>query len=106
MFHRMPNDQGQCVLCGWCCTIRSCGYGEWDEVGHKCRFLAKDNRCLKYDEIIRIESLAQNVLPMFGCGCSSTLCNSVRQAKLKSLLDGNNGPSETAIPPPPRGRPA
>ena len=73
-------DTGQCVKCGYCCTKRACGYGQWDPSHNKCIFLFDDRTCGKYDEILKIEK--DSMFPMFGCGCSSTLMNTVREWKL------------------------
>ena len=70
-----------CVQCGYCCTVRPCAYGEWDNASQKCRFLTEGNRCEKYDLIVKAEEYSD--YPMFGCGCSSTLLNDVREAKIR-----------------------
>ena len=80
----------ECVCCGWCCTVRACGYGEWDESRGRCMLLAEDNKCSIYDKIVEREKDCQ--YPMMNCGCSSTLFNSFRDAKLKGVkgvLEGN-----------------
>jgi len=52
--------------------------------------LAEDNKCSIYDKIVEREKDCQ--YPMMNCGCSSTLFNSFRDAKLKGVkgvLEGN-----------------
>jgi len=76
-----------CVQCGYCCTVRPCAYGEYDRDraeahgDYRCVFLTEDNKCAKHDEIVEKEKGSR--FPMFGSGCSSSLCNDVREAKLK-----------------------
>jgi len=90
---RVPNDHGQCVSCGWCCTVRPCNYGEWDAAKGRCRFLTPESKCSKYEEIMEFE---KGILyPMFGCGCSSTLFNDVRDAK---MYNDSTKPSAAAAP--------
>jgi hypothetical protein len=73
----------KCYQCGYCCKVRACDYGKWDALNWRCYFLLPDNTCSKYHEIIEIEK--NSLYPMFGCGCSSPLFNTVRQAKIDSL---------------------
>lgn len=69
-----------CVQCGYCCTVRPCSYGKWDERAKQCAFLDSDNRCTKYAEIVEHEK--ESKYPMMGCGCSSSMFNERREAKL------------------------
>jgi predicted molibdopterin-dependent oxidoreductase YjgC len=71
----------ECVQCGYCCTVRPCAVGEWDSDKKQCRFLTADTKCAKYAEIQELERGA--AYPMFGSGCSSSLFNTVREAKVK-----------------------
>ena len=78
-----------CVQCGYCCTVRACSYGRWDEAKQQCEFLTEDTKCAKYGAIVAseaVEALKGFSYPMFGCGCSSTLFNDVREAKLKRII--------------------
>jgi hypothetical protein len=70
-----------CVQCGYCCTQGPCGYGKWDPESHRCVYLTHDNCCTKYNEIVAAEQGSD--YPMFGCGCSSSLFNRVRDAKIR-----------------------
>lgn len=70
-----------CVQCGYCCTVRPCCYGTWDAKKQRCAFLTDDTKCEKYEEIKKHES--GSPVAMFGCGCSSSLFNTVREAKIK-----------------------
>ena len=95
------SDVGQCHMCGYCCSVRPCVYGaevviHYDDDGlatvpfkevasllalsGACKFLTEDNKCAKYDEIVEAEK--DSKYPMFGHGCSSTLFNTVREAKI------------------------
>ena len=70
-----------CVKCGYCCTVRPCGYGEWDDTKKQCKFLSEPNDigqrfCKKYSEIVKKEKDSE--YSMMGCGCSSTLFNDMR----------------------------
>lgn len=84
---RALNDHGQCVQCGYCCTVRACFHGEWDESLGRCRFVVDcddgGKSCSRHDEIAEAE--ADSGLPMFGCGCSSTMFNRVREARLAAM---------------------
>jgi hypothetical protein len=51
----------------------------------RCEFLTEDGRCAKYDEIVEKEKGSR--YPMFGSGCSSTLFNDVREAKLRTMKE-------------------
>jgi hypothetical protein len=84
-----------CVQCGFCCgvgkhegpTIRS--YGTLNEDKTKCRFLEKDNkklgtwRCLIRKEIKEVEKKSQ--FPMFDCGCSSSMFNTIRNKVINKM---------------------
>jgi hypothetical protein len=77
----------ECVQCGYCCTKAPCVYGVWWGSGDgKCDFLTQDTKCAKYNEIREIEASSSH--PMFGCGCSSSMFNTVRQAKIKAMQQG------------------
>ena len=85
----------KCCMCGYCCTVCSCVYGaevvpRGDGVAlvatrGTCRFLTEDKKCGKYDEIVEKEKGSR--YPMFGCGCSSSLMNTVREAKIKAMRE-------------------
>lgn len=72
-----------CIQCGYCCTVRPCPYGEWDENKGHCKYLTEDTKCAIYNEIREAEKGTKYT--MFGCGCSSPLFNTIRNAKLKEL---------------------
>jgi len=74
-----------CVQCGWCCRVGPCPYGEWDAARECCRFLTEDDKCGKYAEIVEAEKGSR--CPMMGSGCSSTLFNERREAKLRELAE-------------------
>lgn len=73
----------ECVQCGYCCTVKPCFIGTWDAEKKRCAFLTEDTKCAKYDEIRELEKNAG--YPMFGCGCSSSMFNNVRKAKIRSM---------------------
>jgi len=73
----------KCYQCGFCCTISSCGYGEWDAENHRCRFLNEENKCAIYAKIVEKEKSV--AFPMMGCGCSSPLFNEMRDSKMIAL---------------------
>lgn len=77
------NFDNRCVQCGYCCTKRPCSYGAWDAIRQCCEFLTADKLCSKYEEIKELEKNCR--YPMFDCGCSSSLFNNVREAKIKEL---------------------
>jgi len=91
----MPfEDTGQCVNCGYCCQVAPCPYGKrrmtqtraWQVLG-ECLFLdtqADGSRtCALHGRITKDERNSH--LPMFGCGCSSTLCNEVRDHRIREI---------------------
>ena len=75
-----------CVQCGYCCRVRSCGFGAWDETNHRCSELVDlgdgTYGCRKYDEILASKDLSWHISPAFGAGCCSSF-NSDRQAILR-----------------------
>ena len=73
----------KCVCCGYCCTVSACSYGTYDHVKKQCVFLTSDNKCFQYDAIV--ESEKDYSFPMLGCGCSSTIGNERRNAKIREL---------------------
>ena len=96
-----------CVQCGHCCLTGPCSYAEWDPMKpYRCKFLIEDvtsigvYRCELYDLIKDVER--DSKCPMFDCGCSSALCNSMRDDALarrtrisQRYIDG----LEAALPP-------
>lgn len=70
----------ECVQCGYCCTIRPCPFGSWNEERKCCNELAHDNKCGIYDEIIKDPTSIYS--PAFGMGCSGTIGNARRKKKL------------------------
>jgi hypothetical protein len=77
-----------CCRCGYCCKVRSCGFGEWDEKAHRCKELLGSMRgeyaCGKYDEIVGSAGGLWKLAPAFGAGCCSTF-NSDRAAVLRGI---------------------
>ena len=70
----------KCVKCGYCCTVRECSYGEWDYEKQQCKYLTDDTLCGKYEDI-------KNVPMFFNSGCSSSLFNTVREKKIKTMKE-------------------
>jgi hypothetical protein len=66
-----------CVRCGYCCTQGPCPHGDWDKERGECAHLTPERECGRYAEI--------KDDPMFGGGCSSTLFNTVRDAKIARM---------------------
>lgn len=66
----------ECLRCGHCCRIRSCGFGEWDSENHKCVELRELQdgtfACAKYQEIIDGNDITWRMAPAFGAGCCSS----------------------------------
>ena len=81
----IPSLTNACVQCGYCCTVLECSYGKWDIEHNRCTHLTEDNLCAIYDEIVEKEKNSQ--FPMIGSGCSSTLFNDVREAKIKKMCE-------------------
>lgn len=71
----------KCVQCGYCCTVTTCPYGEWDGKKKQCVFLTDESKCAKYNEIVADPN--SEISPAFGAGCSSSMFNERRNAKLK-----------------------
>ncbi len=76
-----------CVQCGFCCKRGNCSYGEWDPDKKQCERLTDDNTCSLYDFIIEKEKDSR--YPMFGCGCSSSMFNEDRDAKMRQIENIN-----------------
>ena len=72
----LPLEVGarECVRCGYCCKVRSCGFGEWDPQANCCKELIRVEDgaygCRKYEEIIS-GSKDWWCSPAFGAGCCS-----------------------------------
>ena len=81
----------ECVQCGYCCTVRCCPYGEWDEKKAQCKFLTKENLCAKYEEIKK--KPGSEISPAFGAGCSSSLFNERRDEKIRELKSNRSSSS-------------
>ena len=77
----------KCVQCGYCCTVRSCGFASYDPEKGQCSALIEDDvnlktyKCGEYEKIITI--LGHEVCPAFGAGCSSSMFNDVRNEVIK-----------------------
>lgn len=87
----MIENNIECVQCGYCCHQTPCGYGK--AVSNEepaCIFLEIADpslgtfKCGKYAKILRNE--AETIYPMFGCGCLSSLFNTVRQAVIEKMI--------------------
>ena len=102
-----------CVNSGFCCSVAPCVYGrrmtrdEKDARLYECKvgepktidtecvyLLLPDNMgrrfCKIYSEIKEAEKMSDELYPMMGSGCSSTLFNEPRAQiiKNKELIDG------------------
>jgi hypothetical protein len=77
-----------CVSCGFCCTRGPCAYGDWDAERGCCAFLTEPDslggRFCKIFKSIDNRELGEKY-PMMGSGCSSTLCNDMRKARINNL---------------------
>jgi predicted molibdopterin-dependent oxidoreductase YjgC len=71
----------ECVKCGYCCTVGPCFYGVWNPKKGQCEYLTDDNLCSKYKEIQGHSG--SKVSPAFGAGCSSSMFNERRDAKIR-----------------------
>lgn len=64
-----------CVRCGYCCTVRSCGFANYDDHAGKCAELIENGdgtfRCGRFEEIIKLPPSAWFCAPAFGAGCCS-----------------------------------
>jgi hypothetical protein len=78
-----------CVNCGYCCRVRPCSYGEWDPDKQQCTQLTEDDHCALHAEIVEKEK--HSPYPMFGNYCSSAFMNTVREAKIKEMKNGETG---------------
>lgn len=76
-----------CVQCGFCCKIRTCGYGEWDAAKKQCSELVDNGDgtygCRKYEKIINSNETGWHIAPAFGAGCCMSMCNEARAAVIR-----------------------
>lgn len=90
-----------CVRCGYCCTKGVCSYAllevhrletkgvKKEETGKTCPFLIEDDpelgtfKCELYSQIVEQEENER--YPMFGCGCSSPVLNTIREKVIIEL---------------------
>lgn len=87
-------DNQECVGCGSCCMTGPCGYGEWDDAAHQCKFLKTKEEgpdfkiyvCGKYNEIKDQPGADMN--PAFGAGCCSIMFNTRRGIINKAINEG------------------
>ena len=84
-------DKGRCFQSGYCCTQGVCHYGVWEELKHQCKHLDEPDEvgrriCLIHEQILEAEEMHGESYPMFGSGCSSTLCNPARENVINNLL--------------------
>jgi len=81
--------QHACVQCGYCCSKAPCSYGKVSKDG-TCLFLVVEDKelgtfsCCAKKEIEEREKGSK--YPMFGCGCSSTLFNTVREEVIRKKV--------------------
>jgi hypothetical protein len=75
-----------CVKCGMCCRKGVCPYGEWSGVEKSCIYLTSDNLCSIYTIIKKNPESEWS--PAFGAGCSSPMCNEMREAKIRDHQEG------------------
>jgi len=71
----------ECVQCGYCCTVSTCPYGQWDEEKERCANLTGKDLCKRYEEIKGLPG--SDISPAFGFGCCSPLGNTLRDKKVK-----------------------
>lgn len=66
-----------CVQCGYCCKVRSCGYGKWDEEKHQCSELVAVGdgtyNCGVFDKIVKGKDTSWHLAPAFGAGCCASI---------------------------------
>jgi len=77
-----------CVQCGYCCTKRPCSLGSWDKDRGCCTLLSDPDedlgRYCKIYKSIRIQE-KDSKYPMMGSGCSSSMFNGVRDARIEKM---------------------
>lgn len=66
---------------------RPCLFGKWDPKKMQCEYLTSDNLCSKYDEIKRRGHHGAEISPAFGAGCSSSMFNERREAKIRKMKE-------------------
>ena len=69
----------QCVQCGYCCTVRPCSYGKWNEKEHRCLYLTENNHCSIYEKVKH-----DQFNPAMSAGCCASLFNTVREKKINA----------------------
>jgi len=84
---KMITNSNSCVGCGYCCTKAACPFGVWDQEAKQCESLLPPNEqgqrlCGAYDEIV---ASGERLSPAFGAGCSSSLCNDLREDLMRKL---------------------
>lgn len=86
-----------CVRCGYCCKIRECAFGEWDDKKNQCKYLLGNEpgeyACAKYEELVNNPFAKWN--PAFGAGCCAPLFNSHRAKVLQKLADKSDNGGES-----------
>lgn len=87
-FERIERER--CVRCGYCCTVRPCDHGDWDEKRGCCSLLTDPDeqgmrRCMIYRTIAMREK--DSKYPMMGSGCSSSMFNDVREARIARMKE-------------------
>ena len=79
-----------CVSCGYCCSIRPCHMGSWDEERGCCSLLTdadeKGGRYCKIYKSIRLQEKDEKY-PMMGSGCSSSMFNDVRDSRIENMKE-------------------
>jgi hypothetical protein len=82
-------DNHYCVQCGYCCSKGPCGYSKWDYKKKCCQYLVKGDplvgtfKCSIYNKIMGFERGCE--YGMMGSGCSSPLCNTIRNEVIQKM---------------------
>lgn len=87
---KMKTKVKACVRSGTCCRIGPCGYGQWDEINSKCKFLVENqgglHECGIYEQIIQDPASVDS--PAFGFGCCSNIGNVARNQIIAKRFNG------------------
>jgi len=78
----------ECVRCGWCCKVHSCGAAPFDREKGQCSALVSSEdgtySCGKFDEITSLPKEVWWSAPAFGAGC----CSAANGDRLRLLRQG------------------
>lgn len=78
-----------CVGSGLCCKAEPCGFGEWDSINKRCKYLQDGNndvtiyRCGRYEYIK--QQPGNEFMPAFGAGCCMSMFNTDRQKIIQEI---------------------